>query len=738
MMEFESFSDIPKFFKPVALASDNADDDNASTTTVENATKKVTPEQSCIAYKQILLRLQEDNEILSQMISNCDRESDILSQLSENIKDTIRFRRHYMNVSVELETLTYFVSNRSKLQENINRQTNAASIKKSYELNLKVSTTGNFHRKSIQTPTRSCFTASGSIFNINSPSSCGPASAGIIDFNNSMILGPTLSMTRLRGNSQSSSTPTDNSNSNTTGTNNSENNSNTTGSLVKMTPPVTKNQHRRASINAPTAPGLVSAEFSSRIQSSYVKPSSFAMTTDAAGWMSESTMAFALEEPNCSDKTYFTFLVKKASKTKFWATTSRVLHVDLSNKQVCVTKHDRVPSSSSSIHNSSSRSSISEYQDFAKENNNSNINTKQTSPIQEATSEVSITLHAIESSPHSTHQPSPRVTVTKNVARSARKSTVIGRMSEMHHLQKSKSNLKKLKSQKNIHITQSSTDDASVILVDFFKDIAYENGACLVFKSLKSWEEEHDQLIFKSYTFLQRSDLVECALLISKHVLGIKCNENKNKNSNNVNSDNSAILRKRYINTRKLSNIDISIHLDDSAARVSRRLAKLWMEDGSKNTLLRIEDQDPKRLKLWFTQNAKFIACSLIKIFIMLGCIIHDSKKVKDTYHSNVHKTLKRKKLAIDVRKTPELRWLAAASARHIYSLWLEREWVNRYVNGMETMENNFLNHGLQEFDQVKLDIKSKLIEENLIIMQGLYRDGFVIKLPKNLQSYVV
>ena len=134
---------------------------------------------------------------------------------------------------------------------------------------------------------------------------------------------------------------------------------------------------------------------------------------------------------------------------------------------------------------------------------------------------------------------------------------------------------------------------------------------------MKVHEKQHDKLLFKSYLFNSECELIKCESLIYNHVLGALMPDEM-INATNI----------RKINTRKLANIHIEVHLDDSAQRAARRLVKQWKKDGSKDKILQINDCDPKRIRLWMDTNAKFIAVSTIKIILMLGCTVHKMKKM--------------------------------------------------------------------------------------------------------------
>eukprot|EP00483_Globobulimina_turgida_P010746 UN10767 len=235
-----------------------------------------------------------------------------------------------------------------------------------------------------------------------------------------------------------------------------------------------------------------------------------------------------------------------------------------------------------------------------------------------------------------------------------------------------------------MQVTRSSRNDEPVTkLVDLFRDPHNMRlQAVLVFKCLKTQEKEHDKLVFKSYTFNSECELIKCESLIYNHILNVK-------QSN-----------RRIINTRKIANIQIDVHLDDSATRGARKLVKMWLADASKDKILQISDCDPKRIRLWMTTNAKFIAMSTIKIFIMLGCIITKHNKAGRMRRSSV---VKENNDNDKILNDAELRWLATSASRHVYAVWRDRDKINNQCNSKMVYDNYQFSTDVVKYEQLSI-----------------------------------
>ena len=378
-----------------------------------------------------------------------------------------------------------------------------------------------------------------------------------------------------------------------------------------------------------------------------------------------------MDEPDIGT-THYAFHVKKQNK-KFWSTTARLLHIDLKKKDVFITYNT----------NTSNRSD-----DYTEEKTMSTSVPDRDNP-------------SMRSSNSSDHE-FVRTTSDGTTNSATSQATKVVSIPESLSLSA------------NQQVTRASHKDESVAkLVDLFRDPKNPRlQAVLVFKCLKTHEKEHDKLVFKSYLFNSECDLIKCESLIYNHVLGALMADEM------INTTN-----RRVINTRKLANVHIEVHLDGSAARAARQLVKAWKNDGSKDKILQINECDPKRLHLWMTTNAKFIAVSTIKIILMLGCTIHKhERKIRKTNLNDA-----------------DLKWLATAASRHVFSIWRDRDKINKQCHSKMVVayDNHQFSANVPKYNLLSQLDKNRLIEETSAVIDQLIKDKFDINIPKQMHQYM-
>lgn len=88
-----------------------------------------------------------------------------------------------------------------------------------------------------------------------------------------------------------------------------------------------------------------------------------------------------------------------------------------------------------------------------------------------------------------------------------------------------------------------------------------------------------------------------------------------------------------------------------------------------------------------------------------------------------------------------DLRWLATAAARHVYSIWRDRDRLNKQVNSkMVSPSSDPLQFSTtsRKYNLLGIVDKNRLIDETSIVIDQLTKDDhFEINIPKQMQQWM-